>query len=223
MSPRANSSNAREAIVIAARHMFYENGYAGTTYSALAKTLGMSPGSLTYHFSSKSELGTIVHQQYVDEYHKGIRAWLMEHHGFYSPLTVFALGVLIGIKMYGEDERAWRFYREHAQSDFNRTMRCGSKPFFPPYLKETDLAMDESEPELMTAAYQAIATALNIRYFSGELNTSAEFFADYKIKTMLSFARVPGEVIDKTISDCKAYFEEMNIEVLPDFEIVMHG
>ncbi|WP_267397188.1 MULTISPECIES: TetR/AcrR family transcriptional regulator [unclassified Sphingomonas] len=59
----ARKFDRRQAIIEAARHSFLEHGYAGTSMSALVKTLGGSKGTLWSYFPSKEELfGAVIEQ-----------------------------------------------------------------------------------------------------------------------------------------------------------------
>jgi AcrR family transcriptional regulator len=50
------AEDTRERILDASRELFVEQGYAGTSVRDIADRLGMTKGSLYYHFASKEEL-----------------------------------------------------------------------------------------------------------------------------------------------------------------------
>nr|WP_176986009.1 TetR/AcrR family transcriptional regulator [Streptomyces sp. 2231.1] len=52
----------REALVRAAASEFDRAGYEGTSLSRISKSVGVSIGAVTFHFSSKSELADAVQQ-----------------------------------------------------------------------------------------------------------------------------------------------------------------
>lgn len=62
---RARSNNRRAAILDAAAFRFRRQGYAATTMRDIATDAGMLPGSLYYHFMSKSALLLAVHEEGV--------------------------------------------------------------------------------------------------------------------------------------------------------------
>ncbi len=64
----------REAILAVAAQTFLEQGYAGTTMSGIAATLGGSKGTLWSYFASKEELFAAV----IDQVTTAYRAHLME-------------------------------------------------------------------------------------------------------------------------------------------------
>jgi len=55
-SPKNVGSRTVEHILDAAQRVLVNNGYAGFTMRQVAKTAGISPGNLTYHFPTKNEL-----------------------------------------------------------------------------------------------------------------------------------------------------------------------
>lgn len=75
LCPRACSSrresrrqDRRDAILTVATRSFFERGYAGTTMSAIAATLGGSKGTLWRYFPSKEELFSAVIDREVATY-----------------------------------------------------------------------------------------------------------------------------------------------------------
>jgi AcrR family transcriptional regulator len=50
------ADQTRQRIIDAARDLFVERGYAGTSVRDISERLGMTKGSLYYHFASKDEL-----------------------------------------------------------------------------------------------------------------------------------------------------------------------
>ncbi|MGC4251771.1 MAG: TetR/AcrR family transcriptional regulator [Sphingobium sp.] len=64
----ARRRDRRDAILEVAARSFLENGYAGTTMSGIAATLGGSKGTLWNHFPSKEELFASVLEQKTTAY-----------------------------------------------------------------------------------------------------------------------------------------------------------
>ena len=48
--------STRERILDASRTLFNQKGYKGTTLAEIARTVGIAPGNLTYHFPTKRDL-----------------------------------------------------------------------------------------------------------------------------------------------------------------------
>ncbi|MCQ2991969.1 TetR/AcrR family transcriptional regulator [Pseudomonas tremae] len=61
------STNAREAILMAARNIAQSQGYNGLNFRDLAHEVGIKPASIYYHFSSKADLGVAVAKRYWED------------------------------------------------------------------------------------------------------------------------------------------------------------
>lgn len=60
------AEHTRQQILDAARDLFVERGYAGTSVRDIVSTLGITKGSLYYHFASKEELLSALVTPFVD-------------------------------------------------------------------------------------------------------------------------------------------------------------
>jgi TetR/AcrR family transcriptional repressor of mexJK operon len=67
-SPANTQDQRREAFVTAARIAFFQNGYAGTTMSAISAKVGGSKTTLWTYFPSKEDLFTAVVDDIVEHY-----------------------------------------------------------------------------------------------------------------------------------------------------------
>lgn len=61
------SSNAREAILAAAKRTAQARGYNGLNFRELAEEVGIKGASVYYHFPSKAELGVAVARRYWED------------------------------------------------------------------------------------------------------------------------------------------------------------
>lgn len=61
------SSNAREAILAAAKRSAQARGYGGLNFRELAGEVGIKGASIYYHFPSKAELGVAVARRYWED------------------------------------------------------------------------------------------------------------------------------------------------------------
>ena len=60
MTKIAKSSLTKAEIITEATAQFLEKGYSNTTVSAIAKSLGMSPGNLTFHYPTTEHMLTVL-------------------------------------------------------------------------------------------------------------------------------------------------------------------
>ena len=61
------NTNAREAILAAARDMVQLQGFGGLNVRALASAVGIKAASVYYHFASKADLGAAVARRYRED------------------------------------------------------------------------------------------------------------------------------------------------------------
>ncbi|MBR0766507.1 TetR/AcrR family transcriptional regulator [Bradyrhizobium japonicum] len=61
------SSNAREAILAAAKQTAQAHGYGGLSFRDLATAVGIKAASIYHHFPSKAELGAAVAKRYRED------------------------------------------------------------------------------------------------------------------------------------------------------------
>lgn len=71
------STNAREAILDAAKKAAQAHGYSGLNFRDLATTVGIKSASIHYHFPTKADLGVAVAQRYWQDT-AGVLAALQE-------------------------------------------------------------------------------------------------------------------------------------------------
>jgi len=73
MTPRARAK--RDQILGAARSLFLERGFAGTSMDAVREEAGVSKPTLYNYYPGKEELFADVHRRFIDE---SLGAWLSE-------------------------------------------------------------------------------------------------------------------------------------------------
>ncbi len=61
------STNAKEAILAAARQTAQAHGYGGLNYRDLATEVGIKAASIHYHFPAKADLGAAVAKRYWED------------------------------------------------------------------------------------------------------------------------------------------------------------
>lgn len=73
------SSNAREAILAAARRTAQAHGYNGLNFRDLAEEVGIKSASIYYHFPSKAELAAAVAKRYWEDSAAALEAVSDDH------------------------------------------------------------------------------------------------------------------------------------------------
>ena len=90
----ARRRDRRDAILEVAQQSFLEHGYAATTMSAIAATLGGSKGTLWNYFPNKEELFSAVLRHATAAYHARLARILDEHGEVETTLRCFATDLL---------------------------------------------------------------------------------------------------------------------------------
>ena len=65
--PVPGSRDLREEILLAAKHLFIEQGYHGLSMRQIAEAVGVSKAAIYYHFRDKEELFLAILEIYLDE------------------------------------------------------------------------------------------------------------------------------------------------------------
>jgi TetR/AcrR family transcriptional repressor of nem operon len=73
------SSNAKEAILAAAKRTAQAHGYSGLNFRDLAAEVGIKAASIHYHFPTKADLGAAVAKRYWEDSAAALEAMLAEH------------------------------------------------------------------------------------------------------------------------------------------------
>lgn len=131
---------SREAVFAAATRLFGERGYAGTTIRDIAQTVGILPGSLYAHISSKEDLLLEIIEGGVDRFvaaadavaasghppEEALRAAIRGHLEIVAENPDRTLIVFHQWRFLSEDHQARLLEkRDHYEDFFLRTMKAG--------------------------------------------------------------------------------------------------
>lgn len=72
------ADETRRKIVIAADHLFYEQGYENASFAEIAQAVGISRGNFYYHFRTKDSVLAAVIEHRLDERKAMLRQWKQE-------------------------------------------------------------------------------------------------------------------------------------------------
>ncbi|WP_274630978.1 TetR/AcrR family transcriptional regulator [Arvimicrobium flavum] len=124
----ARQAKLRENILAAARDLFVAKGYSGTSIADITEQIGVSVGSLYYHYPSKADVFTALWEQYGERQVEATR----------STIVAFrSVGIDDGVKLFLAGTRAylvsaWEnriaiqlFYGDDVPAGFSRVFRKG--------------------------------------------------------------------------------------------------
>jgi AcrR family transcriptional regulator len=119
-SMSSNRLDTRNAILIAARELFEEQGYHGAALEAVAKRAGVSRQAIYLHFASKAELLTALHARI---YETDVAPTLDRHPVWTASTALEGLDALIAVDAEVAS-KVWRIHealvvarRHHAEVD----------------------------------------------------------------------------------------------------------
>ena len=72
MANETENTNLKEQILQVAGRMFLEYGYSGTTFQKIADELGITKGSITYHFKNKF----LIMEIFIDDFFNQLKAFI---------------------------------------------------------------------------------------------------------------------------------------------------
>lgn len=114
MARKRASSLTRLNIIRTTSRLFLENGYSGTSPKMVCEQLGISPGNLTYYFSTKEDILAVFIEMLADYQWKKFR--MIEDEGE-TPLSAICLELIAMAAMCEENEIAKDLYISAYTSD----------------------------------------------------------------------------------------------------------
>lgn len=145
----------KEKIIRACKKLFYEKGYYNTSYKDIQKETGILPGTIAYHFKTKTELAKVI---FIDTCKTNNMLADSMLKGNESSLIKYLVSVRIFWHKFYQDDKYRRFVTD-AQMEFCNT---GSNEYFQEYYLNMfvdDIYEDPIEYELAVATlrgYDAI-------------------------------------------------------------------
>lgn len=212
----AGNSELKQNIIDQAKILFYENGYTNTTFRQIAKEMNISPGSISYHFQSKTEIGNIIYIGYMTEYYKNpVMKFLYDKYGSYDPRLAAAMEMRIQFLVYRDDRRVFNFYSElfNSQSFLSTNVSMASLTLLNGDLEKTNA------DSMKSVAAKGASVALTTAFFEGHLNVSFDEFADYKVFTVLRLTGCKDDVARRYVKSSKEIVNKLKITIKPYFEI----
>ena len=64
MVRRASGEKKKDLIISVSKSLFYEKGYAATTYEDISNLADIPASSIAYHFSSKRNLAAVIQEEF---------------------------------------------------------------------------------------------------------------------------------------------------------------
>ena len=214
-------TDLKKNIIETVEKLFYEQGFDKTTYKQISSILDISPGSLSYHFDTKAEIGNIVYINYMQQYYNNnVMRYLLNKYDSYSPKLASAIEMRLQLMVFKDDKNVIRFYKEL----FNSQPLSGANITMSQYtLLNNDyfLGEESKEPDMRTIAAKGASVALITSYYEGIIDVPFDEFVDYKVVTVLKTTGIEDETAKALLKQSKEIVEGMNIEIQPYFKLAI--
>ena len=219
-------SAQKQKILLAARKLFYDNGYKNTYFDQIAEICGITKPLISYYFKSKSALSREVTEIYTREIKNTISFRLYKY--FYEldferyDLQVStAVEIKIMDRLYLSDDKAMRFLTEKANDNYEDLFPPNNKPFFEIHDRRyrLDINRETDELSMISRAASACSVGLAIGYANGEFNCTYEQFSDYSAGLHFRLMRIGDDRIEEIISQSNEIIKNIDFEFLPYFTV----
>ena len=186
----------RDEILAAAKELFFEKGFQGTSVREIAQSANTAMGTLYHHFPDKTSILQVIFAEMVSDLRQQISE--MADLGI-RPEVGFALDLRKGYLMTLEEPRLSRLFYVvrsipaiHEFSLENKRIRLGK--FFGDRLTEKEI-------KLLAISTQGVADSFFQQQNEGQLDYSAGFIADFIIKSSLQLIGFSKQEIEETITE----------------------
>ncbi len=212
----------KKRILEAAKKLFYDQGYTDTYLEQIAKDCGISKQLITYHFQTKSNLANEVLKDYLKELKNTIIEKIYFNLGEYNVRYSTAVDFQLMLRMYRDDAKAYRFYKERLNGNFDDIFSNPTLNLYKLHNRQYKLNINNDMDEITMITYAAFASneALITAYFSGKINCTFEQFSDYTTALQFRLMRVDEKEIDKILTESKKIIDKLDYSFGPYFKIL---
>lgn len=207
----------KEKIFQAAVELFFDKGFVATTYDDIAKATGVNRALLIYHFKNKKQLGFLVWERWVDNYHKAIEE-MIETHAKDEPERSIVLNIFCYYRLF-QYEKLTRFLMEiQNESNFRENLILSERDFFLK-INGRRIKMNESDFHiLMHMDYGIEREVVRMAYFHKrpeEIDKMAEIEL-YMIMGELGYS---DREVKKLVKEAKNILDDYTITLKDDFQV----
>lgn len=191
------------------KRLFYENGYNATTYEDICKAADIPPGSITYHFTGKKNIASIIHS----EYELQVKTMMnIVTRGQYDFRVMTALELLNWWDRFFNDPKLRRFVIEINGEGIPRYSSSKDiEYFFVLHINEYKLDISEKKLKLIIAAHIGLVSELIYTVSENLSEYTSREVADYVIENDLKALNVDYETINEVIEKAHQVYDELNI------------
>jgi hypothetical protein len=209
----------RLEIIEVAKKLFYENGLNATSLEKIAQRCNITKPLITYHFGTKAKLAGVIFGKYSADIMNYLTEKAYLNFPEYNFMCVNTANLMLNLKLYKEDEKAFRFYKEFFDSSFEDVTE-GIEQFYKMIIRQRRMKIDDATKKLIYFSLNYAARGLIYHYFTGKIDCSFEQFQDYLIRMSYQALFIDNEEIDELIEKGNELLEKLDLKIYPYFRVV---
>lgn len=202
----------RQHIISVCKKLFYENGYASTTYQDICKAADIPPGTITYHFEGKWGIAAVIQSEF--EYQNKIYIERMCANRNYSKTQLMAIEVFHLWKHYFEDDNLLRFVSDlSAESIPQHSVFEPVRYFYECVIDDLGITgIDDTEMTFIVGSQIGMSDMMFMRVRDEIDVLTYEEVARFAIRFFLRQIGVHDEQSAQIIDEGKAIFDTLPID-----------
>lgn len=219
MANYKKTQDTKNKILQACRKLFYEKGYVNTYYQDICKATNLSSGVINYHFQNKSNMASIVFEEFI-----------LHNNNFISDLldNRYSLEIVVAVQFRNyfhfilTNENIKRFYYEISKARINLDSDRLKKSVVDYYKHINEVyQLHLSNTTVKFISLSLIATEIEIflNYINGYIDTDHEKIIDFILSYMYELLRIDYKHIDEIIKSSSKIYSKINVHLNDLFQL----
>ena len=216
MANYATGEQTQEAILSAARTLFYASGYKRTRCDQIAGEANINPGLIHYHFKTKGNIALRIYSDYFQK----IRNCVTEMFGDKNAALQAAIEVRILWKLVEDDPNILRFFQEIAGDRIPQELsEQHGREYFVELSKENPTETSEDMYRLLCICSIAMESELFLSCGSNQSPFSFTELSSLDIRSMFELLRFPPDVIQDVLQQSGEAVQQLDVFSSASFNI----
>lgn len=194
------------------KKLFYENGYANTTYEDICKAADIPPGTITYHFGNKLGIAAAILSEYEPQNKIYIEKMCANRN--YSKTQLMAIELFHMWNRLFEDENLRRFLSDISHERIATTeARSAIEYFYECVMDDLGITgIDDLELNFIVSAQIGMSDIMIVRLSENPEAFTYRDVARFSIRFFLRQLGVHDDESTRIIDEAEAVFETLPID-----------
>ena len=210
----------RQRLVETAKLLFYNEGYASTTFLRISNASGINNGLIAYYFGTKNNLASEIYTDYILAVRNEIAAQLYRLNKDYTLDLGIAVETRFSLSSKFEDENLMRFYIEYTRERRSSAV-SGRNPKREKYYMLQKRLLNPAISDIDLSLYEvcgiAVIHSLVEAYAKNIYRWDPKYIEDFAIRQLFTLLQLPAERIEDLLAESKKLSELINIKAGPGF------